>query len=103
MVRVKDKGDLYVHQAERDQGGSVKNWNVIGLTDLGGRLVERHLYTPYGELTVHQAERDRAGSVKSFGDRDGDNDVDATDTGTPGSTCTGTVTGSFPAWVTCIL
>ncbi len=29
MVRVKDKGDLYVHQDA--------NWNVVGLTDLGGR------------------------------------------------------------------
>ncbi len=78
MVRVKGKGDLYVHQDA--------NWNVIGLTDLGGRLVERHLYTPYGELTVHQAT--------GFGDRDGDSDVDSTDKGTPGTTCTGTVTGS---------
>ena len=39
MVRVKDKGDFYVYQAERDQGGSVKDWNVIGLTDLGGGCV----------------------------------------------------------------
>jgi hypothetical protein len=28
------------------------NWNVIGLTDLGGRVVERFAYSPYGELTV---------------------------------------------------
>ena len=32
MVRVADKGDLYVHQDA--------NSNVIGLTDLGGSLVE---------------------------------------------------------------
>ncbi|UCC29103.1 MAG: hypothetical protein JSU86_12980 [Phycisphaerales bacterium] len=29
-----------------------------------------------------------------YGDRDGDGDVDATDKGTPGSTCTGTVSGA---------
>jgi RHS repeat-associated protein len=59
---------------------------VIGLTDMAGRLVERYVYTPYGELTVHQHT--------SFGDRDGDYDVDSTDKGTVGSTCTGTVSGS---------
>ncbi|MGB2986229.1 MAG: RHS repeat-associated core domain-containing protein, partial [Phycisphaerae bacterium] len=62
------------------------NWNVIGLTDLGGSLVERYVYTPYGEITVHQET--------GYGDRDGDGDVDATDKGTPGSTCTGTVSGA---------
>jgi len=46
MVRVADKGDLYVHQDA--------NWNVIGLTDLGGSVVERYVYTPYGEVTVYQ-------------------------------------------------
>ena len=76
MVRVKDKGDLYVHQDA--------NWNVVALTDLGTHLVERYVYTPYGELIVEQET--------SFGDRDGDADVDSTDKGTPGSTCTGTVT-----------
>ncbi len=35
MVRVKDKGDLYIHQAERNRGASVKDWNVVGLTNLG--------------------------------------------------------------------
>ena len=75
MVRVKDKGDLYVHQDA--------NWNVIGLTDLGGSLVERYVYTPYGELTDHQET--------GYGDRDGDGDVDSTDKGTPGVDCTGTV------------
>jgi len=78
MVRVADKGDLYVHQDA--------NWNVIGLTDLGGHLVERYVYTPYGELTVHQAT--------GYGDRDGDRDVDSDDKGTPGTDCTGTVSGS---------
>jgi len=78
MVRVKNKGDLYVHQDA--------NWNVIGLTDLGGHLVERYVYTPYGELTVHQ--------TTGYGDRDGDGDVDSDDKGTPGTTCTGTVSGS---------
>jgi len=77
MIRVKDKGDLYVHQDA--------NWNVIGLTDLGGHLVERYVLTPYGEVTVYQET--------GYGDRDGDGDVDATDKGTPGSTCTGTVSG----------
>ena len=88
MVRVKGKGDLYVHQDA--------NWNVIGLildTTLSvkrrcrvatrglrpqrrvkERLVERHLYTLYGELTVHQAERDQGGSVKGFGNGHGDGD-----------------------------
>ncbi len=78
IMRVKEKGDLYVHQDA--------NWNVIGTTDLGRHVVERDIYTPYGELTVHQDT--------GFGDRDGDQDVDATDKGTVGTTCTGTVTGS---------
>jgi hypothetical protein len=63
------------------------NWNVIGLTDLGGSLVERHVYRPYGEVTVNQET--------SYGDRDGDGDVDATDKGTPGTDCTGTVSGAL--------
>lgn len=75
MVRVMDKGDLYIHQDA--------NWNVIGLTDLAGNLVERYVYTPYGEITVHQQT--------SFGDRDSDGDFDSDDKGTPGTTCTGTV------------
>ena len=78
MVRVKDKGDLYVHQDA--------NWNVIGLTDLEGSIVERHVYRPYGEVTVNQET--------GYGDRDGDGDVDATDKGTPGTDCTDTVTGA---------
>ncbi|MBI4718262.1 MAG: hypothetical protein HY763_10690 [Planctomycetes bacterium] len=71
------KGDLYLHQDA--------NWNVIAATDLGGAVVERYVYTPYGELTVHQ--------LTSYGDRDGDQDVDTTDKGTVGTTCTGTVSG----------
>ncbi len=78
MLRVKDKGDLYVHEDA--------NWNVIGTTDLGRHVVERSVYTPYGELMVHQDT--------GFGDRDGDQDVDSTDKGTVGTTCTGTVTGA---------
>ncbi len=140
MVRVADKGDLYVHQGEsryhrdereraaigkasreacvrpatcpqevsttRTTGGA--NWNVIGLIldsprqakpacceatppQSGVRrvkdsLVERHTYTPYGILTIDQET--------SFGDRDADGDVDSTDKGTPGTDCTGTVTGA---------
>jgi RHS repeat-associated protein len=78
MMRAADKGDLYVHQDA--------NFNVIGVTDLGGSLIERYVLEPYGELTMHQ--------LSSYGDRDGDGDVDATDKGTPGTTCTGTVTGA---------
>ena len=111
------RGDLYVHQAERDQGGSVKNWNVIldstqrpraadrnsivprrgsgvSRTDLGHHLVEHYKYTPYGELTVDQDEGDQGGSLNSYGDRDGDGIVNSTDKGTVGVTCTGTVSGA---------
>jgi len=81
MVRVIDKGDLYVHQGERSEreraaigkadtevcarpatcpqqastmrarGGA--NWNVIAVTDLGHHVVERYVYTPYGEFVSH--------------------------------------------------
>ncbi len=80
MMRVKDKGGLYVHQDA--------NWNVIGLTDMGGSLVERYVNTPYGIMTVNQET--------GYGDRDGDGDgdVDSTDKGTPGTPCTGTVSGA---------
>ena len=78
MMRAIDKGDLYIHQDA--------NWNVIALTDLGGSVVERYVYTPYGQVTVHQET--------SYGDRDGDQDVDSIDKGIPGITCTGTVTGA---------
>jgi RHS repeat-associated protein len=74
MVRVKDEGELYVHQDA--------NWNVVGLTDLGGRLVERYVYRPYGEAIVHQ--------LGGYGDYDGDGDVDANDRGEiTGLTCGG--------------
>jgi RHS repeat-associated protein len=78
MMRSREKGDLYVQQDA--------NWNVIGLTDQGRHVVERSVYTPYGELTIHQDT--------SYGDRDGDQDVDSTDKGTVGTTCPGTVSGS---------
>jgi RHS repeat-associated protein len=78
MMRAADKGDLYVHQDA--------NFNVIGVTDLGGNFIERYVLEPYGELTVHQ--------LSSYGDRDGDGEVDSVDKGTPGVTCTGTVTGA---------
>ena len=78
MTRVKDKGEFTIHQDA--------NWNVIATTDMAGRLQERYEYTPYGEVTVFQKT--------SFGDRDGDLDVDATDKGTVGTTCTGRVAGS---------
>ena len=58
----------------------------MALTDLGIHLVERYVYTPYGQVTVHQET--------GYGDRDGDKDVDSTDKGTPGTDCTGTVTGA---------
>jgi hypothetical protein len=35
-LRVKDQGRMYAHQAEGDQGGSLKDWNVTALTDLTG-------------------------------------------------------------------
>jgi RHS repeat-associated protein len=74
MVRAKDEGELYVHQDA--------NWNVVGLTDLGGRLVERYVYRPYGEVTVHQ--------LGGYADYDGDGDVDANDRGEiTGLTCGG--------------
>jgi RHS repeat-associated protein len=63
MIRVTNKGELYVHQDA--------NWNVIALTDLGGHVVERYIYRPYGEVVVHQET--------SYGDYDGDQDVDTTD------------------------
>jgi hypothetical protein len=74
MVRVKDEGELYVHQDA--------NWNVVGLTDLGGRLVERYVYRPYGEVIVHQ--------LGGYADYDADGDVDANDRGEiTGLTCGG--------------
>jgi RHS repeat-associated protein len=78
MVRVKDKGEMYVHQDA--------NWNVIGTTDLGRHVLEHNVLSPYGQLAVNQET--------AFGDRDGDSDVDSTDKGTVGVTCTGTVSGT---------
>ncbi len=74
IMRAKDKGDLYVHQDA--------NWNIVGLTDLGGRVGESYVNTPYGPVTVHQGERDQCGSVNVYGDRNGDQDVDSTNKGT---------------------
>ena len=73
MMRRADHGDLYVHQDA--------NWNVIALTGLGGAVVERYRYTPYGELTVDQ--------VTSYGDYDGDGDVDDTDEAAIAGACAG--------------
>jgi RHS repeat-associated protein len=78
LVRVKDKGEMFVHQDA--------NWNVIGTTDMGRRVLEHNVLSPYGQLAVNQET--------GFGDRDGDSDVDSTDKGTVGVTCTGTVSGS---------
>ena len=70
-LRLKDRGRVYVHQAEGDQGGSLKDWNVTDLTDLTGRVLERYYYSPYGEL-VHgprgplQRQR-RCGSIPFIG------------------------------------
>ena len=58
----------------RATGGA--NWNIVGLTDLGGSVVERYVYTPYGQVSVHQGERDQCGSVNAYGDYDSDQDVD---------------------------
>ncbi|UCE61673.1 MAG: hypothetical protein JSU63_07975 [Phycisphaerales bacterium] len=63
VTRTADKGDLYVHQDA--------NWNVIGLTDLGGNVVERYTYTPYGRMAVD--------GVTGPGDYDGDFHVGAAD------------------------
>ena len=112
MVRVSNKGDLYVHQdansnvmldrlrretdamtvrslhdktaTRQGQFGLILDSPSPGSRDCCGatcgpgpqrrvkdRLVERYTYTPYGELTVDQET--------SFGDYDGDADVDSTD------------------------
>jgi YD repeat-containing protein len=39
-LRVKDQGRLYAHQDA--------NWNVTGLTDLTGRVIEQYWYSPTG-------------------------------------------------------
>ena len=81
-------GRFVVHQGSRsersraaDQGGRISeptasarrgiNWNVMALTDLAGRVVERYHYSPYGELEV---------SAESYpGDYTGDGRVDSDD------------------------
>ncbi|HNU46998.1 MAG TPA: RHS repeat-associated core domain-containing protein [Phycisphaerae bacterium] len=106
MMRAKHRGDLYVHQDA--------NWNVIALTDLGGSVVERYVYEPYGQVTVYQetayGDRDadappltrrcsakRRDAQRLAGEARGDvsrGDVDAADKGSVGTTCTGTVSGA---------
>ena len=49
MMRVADKGEAFVHQDA--------NWNVIALTDLGGSVLERYEYTPYGQFTGPPGDR----------------------------------------------
>ena len=78
MARIADKGEAFVHQDA--------NWNVIALTDMGGHVLERYEYTPYGQFTAHE--------VTGYGDRDGDGLVNSTDKGTPGTTCSGTLSGA---------
>jgi RHS repeat-associated protein len=56
-------GRAYVHQDA--------NYNVIGLTDLTGRVLERYYYSPYGELEV--------AFDAHFFDYDDDGDVDGED------------------------
>jgi RHS repeat-associated protein len=48
-LKLADFGRVYLHQAEGDQGGSLKDYNVIAMTDLTGRTLERYYYSPYGE------------------------------------------------------
>ncbi len=81
------------------------NFNVLGVTTHGGKLVERYEYTPYGRRDVYslgylRADFDGDGDVDTFdygawqagfgmtegataadGDADGDGDVDAFDDG----------------------
>ena len=45
-------------------------------------------------LGLQSSRRIVGESAARKGDRDGDQDMDATDKGTPGSTCTGTVSGA---------
>ena len=60
MIRVKDKGELYIHQDA--------NWNVIATTNMAAFVVERTILSPYGELMIEQ--------MTGHGDADGDGDVD---------------------------
>ena len=88
VLEILDDGVVWVHQAEGDRGGSLKDWNVLALTDFAGRVVESYSYTPYGLMTVDQ--------VSNFGDYDGDSlvtidEVDANTNGVydSGDTCYG--------------
>ena len=79
MMRRADHGDLYVHQDA--------NWNVIALTDLGGSVVERYRYTPYGQMTVD--------AETSYGDADGNGVVNSSDRDLISDACAGAApTGS---------
>ena len=60
MIRVKNKGELYIHQDA--------NWNVIATTNMAAFVVERTILSPYGELMIEQ--------MTGHGDADGDGDVD---------------------------
>ncbi len=77
-------GRVYVHQAEGDQCGSLKDWNVIGLSDVTGRVLERYYYSPYGELEVVRDAH--------FFDYDDDGDVDDDDE-TAFTACIGETSG----------
>jgi len=90
-----EHGRVYAHQAERDRRGSVKDYNVVALTDLTDRVLERYYYSPYGQLEVvadahffdYDAEADRGGRVK------GDVDADDIAAATSGGDCWGDYSG----------
>lgn len=52
MIRGQN-GSTFAWQAEADQGGRAKHWNVIGLTTPAGVVAEEVHYSPYGQATVH--------------------------------------------------
>jgi hypothetical protein len=78
---------VYEHQAEGEQCGSLKDWNVTDLTDITGRVLERYYYDPYGSPEV-------VVDAHPF-DWDDDGDVDATDIAacTTGGDCSGDYSG----------
>jgi RHS repeat-associated protein len=86
-LKLADFGRVYLHQAEGDQGGSLKDYNVIAMTDLTGRTLERYYYSPYGELEV-------AVDTHVF-DCEGDGDLDELDiaAGTSGGVYWGNYSG----------
>jgi RHS repeat-associated protein len=53
------------------------NWNVTGLVNTSGQVVERYAYTPYGQVTVLEGQVDRDGNptVDWSGDADNASDV----------------------------